>query len=95
MFVACVLVLDALFGERGLLATFTADQEHSQLSERITELKGENESLRDEARRLREEPGTIEELARRELGLMRPGERLFIVTDRDRASSTPPDSAQP
>ena len=30
-------------------------------------------------RALREEPRTIEELARRELGLIRAGEQLFIV----------------
>ena len=37
--------------------------------------------LRDTARRLREDPATIEEVARRELGLIKPGEQLFIVRD--------------
>ena len=36
-------------------------------------------ALRGEVRLLREEPSRLEELARRELGLIRPGERLFIV----------------
>jgi cell division protein FtsB len=30
---------------------------------------------------LREDPNAIEELARRELGLIRPGETLFIIKD--------------
>ena len=34
-----------------------------------------------QARRLREDPPAIEEIARRELGLIRPGERVFIVKD--------------
>ena len=37
--------------------------------------------MREEARRLREDPSAIEELARQELGLIKPGEKLFIVKD--------------
>ena len=80
LFVAWVLVLNALVGERGLLATLTADRQHSELSALIMDLRNENGSLRDEVRRLREEPKAIEEIARRDLGLIRTGERLFIVT---------------
>ena len=38
-------------------------------------------AAREEARRLREDPSAIEDLARRELGLIKPGEKLFIVKD--------------
>ena len=34
---------------------------------------------REEVRMLREEPLKVEEIARRELGLIRPGEKVFIV----------------
>ena len=44
-------------------------------------LRTENARLREEARRLREDPAAIEEIARRELGLIKPGEKLFIVRD--------------
>jgi cell division protein FtsB len=44
-------------------------------------VREENARLRDEARRLREDPRTIEEIARRELGLIKPGEKLFIIKD--------------
>ncbi|MGE3405088.1 MAG: septum formation initiator family protein [Vicinamibacterales bacterium] len=37
--------------------------------------------MREEARRLREDPSAIEDIARRELGLIRPGEKLFILKD--------------
>ena len=79
IFVTCVLVANALIGERGLLAALSANREYCQLSARILALRSENEALREEARLLREEPNRLEELARRELGLIRPGERLFIV----------------
>ena len=79
IFVTCVLVANALVGERGLLATLGANREHRQLVARISTLRSENVALRGEVRLLREEPSRLEELARRELGLIRPGERLFIV----------------
>ncbi|MGH9219038.1 MAG: FtsB family cell division protein, partial [Vicinamibacterales bacterium] len=43
--------------------------------------RAENAQLREAARRLREDPAAIEEAARRELGLIKPGEVLFIVKD--------------
>ena len=38
-------------------------------------------SKREQVRRLTEDPSAIEEIARRELGLIRPGERVFIIKD--------------
>ena len=47
----------------------------------IDRMKAENARLREEARRLRTDPATIEAVARRELGLLKPGELLFIIKD--------------
>ena len=74
-----MLVANALIGESGLLATRMASRQQFRLAERITTLKAENDALREQARRLREDPAFIEEVARRELGLIRPGERVFII----------------
>jgi cell division protein FtsB len=79
LFVTLVLVIDALVGEKGLLETVRARRQHQDLVASIDRLRGENARLREEARRLREDPSTIESLAREELGLIRPGEMLFIV----------------
>lgn len=81
VFVSCVLVTNALFGERGLMETLRARQEYVTLAASIERLQRENQRLRAEARRLREDPRRIEEIARRELGLIRPGEILVIVKD--------------
>ena len=81
LFVTCALVLNALLGESGLLATLTANRDYSRLAERLEELRRENDRLREEVRLLREDPTTIEEIARRDLGMIRPGERLFIVRE--------------
>ena len=81
LFIGCVLVVDALVGEKGLLAIGKARQEYHILEQTLQRARSENERLREEARHLREDPSAIEDIARRELGLIRPGEKLFIVRD--------------
>jgi cell division protein FtsB len=80
-FVVCVLVVDALVGDQGLMATMRARKQYDELTSDLSRLRYENAALREEARRLREEPAAIEEIARRDLGLMSPGETLFIIRD--------------
>ena len=79
IFVAVVIVADGVVGERGLLARMRARKEYDALAASLGRQRAENARLRDEARRLREDPAAIEEIARRELGLIRPGEKVFIV----------------
>ena len=76
-----VLMIDALVGDKGLLAMVQARQRYRTLEQTLADAKAENAQLREDARRLREDPGAIEEIARRELGLIKPGEKLFIVKD--------------
>jgi cell division protein FtsB len=79
-FIVCVLAVDALVGDQGLLATIRARKQYNQLTSDLARLRNESAALRDEARRLHE-AATIEEIARRDLGLMSPGEKLFIIKD--------------
>ena len=79
--VGCVLVIDALVGDKGLLAMLRARQTYRSLAHSLADVRTENAGLREEARRLREDSSAIEELARQELGLIKPGEKLFIVKD--------------
>jgi cell division protein FtsB len=81
VFATVVLLADALVGERGLVATTRARRQSDDLTRSVDHLRGENGVLRDNARRLREDRTTIEALARKELGLIRPGEVLVVVKD--------------
>ena len=90
LFIASVLVANALVGERGLVDSIAAGRRHAQLTREITGLRHENERLRREAHRLREDPGTIEEVAREELGLIRPGELLLLFASRHEDDSPGP-----
>jgi len=81
-----VVVIDAFVGEHGLAALLRTRQENARLAAEVEVRTQENGRLREEIRRLAgEDPAAIEEIARRELGLIRPGERLFIIQDATRA----------
>jgi cell division protein FtsB len=82
VFLSLVLATDALFGDKGLLQMVRARRQHAHLSGSIARLREENARLREEARRLKDDPTTVESLARKELGLIRPGEVLFVIKDR-------------
>ena len=87
VFFTLVLIINALVGERGLMETLRARRQHAELVASIDRLKAENGRLREEVRRLLTDPGAIEALARQELGLIKPGEMLFIIKDAKAAPS--------
>ena len=89
LLVGCVLVVDALVGDKGLIAMVKARQQSKALETSLGRVRADNAKLREEARRLREDPTAIEDIARRELGLIRPGEKLFIVKDVEPADPSP------
>ncbi len=79
---ACLLVGNALVGENGLVDSLEAARQHQRLADDVERLRVENRQLRDEADRLRTDPGAVEEVARQELGLIKPGELVFTVVDK-------------
>jgi len=81
LFVASLIVVDGLVGERGLLTMLRARHEHDELAAALARQRTENARMREEARRLKEDPTAIEEIARRELGLIKPGEKVFIIRE--------------
>jgi cell division protein FtsB len=82
-----VLVLNAVVGDKGLVSMLAARRELAVKTAAVERQKAENDKLAEDARQLREDPDAIEGVARRELGLIRPGEKLFIVK--------PPEKKQP
>jgi len=75
------LVLNVLVGTRGLPAVLEARRQLIESSEDLARVRDENARLRAEVQRLRSDPAAIEELARRDLGLVRPGEKVFIIKE--------------
>jgi cell division protein FtsB len=82
LFAALAMVLDGLAGERGWFANRRDRQQLEQAETELNAKRQENADVRDLAHRLQnQDPATIEELARLELGYIRPGEKVFIVRD--------------
>jgi cell division protein FtsB len=81
VFATIVLVVDALVGEKGFLETLKVRRQHRELQASVELVRQDNARLRDKVRRLNDDPAEIELVAREELGLIKPGEMLFIVRD--------------
>ncbi len=88
IFVTLVLLVDALVGERGFMETMRARRRSREVAARLDAVRRENARLREEVRRLSEDPAALESVARKDLGLIRPGEVLFIIKDA-KPSKTP------
>ena len=80
-FIAAILLVDAIVGEKGLLALMSARRDFQYVERALEQSRLQNAELREQARRLREDSRAVEEVARRELGLIKPGEKLFIVRE--------------
>ncbi|HXG55993.1 MAG TPA: septum formation initiator family protein [Vicinamibacterales bacterium] len=79
LFVTCVVLADALVGDRGLGETIRARREYRLSAAAVTALRDDNAALREQVRDLQGDPDAIEAIARKELGLIRPGEVLFLL----------------
>jgi cell division protein FtsB len=79
-FAGCVLAVNALIGERGLSETLKARRDFNAAVVELSRLQYENATLADAIQRLQTDAPTIEHVARAELGLIKPGEILVVVT---------------
>lgn len=88
--VVAFAVANAVGGARGLTAFRDASSSFATLSEAVSRLRQENDAMRERARRLREDSAAVEDVARQELGLIRPGEKVFILRDQLPDAVVPP-----
>ena len=63
-----------------------ARQEQARVRAEVARLRQDNQQLQELARRLKVDPIAQEEAARRQFGLIRPGETLVILRDAKPAS---------
>ncbi len=72
-----VLGLLTFFGDKGILHLLRLQKELVRIKERNTKMEEENRNLREEAKRLQHERRYIEEIARKELGMIKEGEIVY------------------
>ena len=90
--VTLVLVADALVGENGWFERHREQARFQQISDELARVQKENADLTVRARRLDAgDPAVVEDLARRNLEMLKPGEVLFI----DGTPSAPTGTATP
>ena len=73
------MLVNALFGDAGLAAKMRARRHYAIAQGQLRHLQNQNAGLREQVRRLESDAGEIEGVARNELGLIRPGEVIFVV----------------
>jgi cell division protein FtsB len=81
------LVVGSLFGDRGILQLVSQRERAEVLARELDEMRMENQRLAQEIRALQADPRAIERLAREELGLARPGEKVFVIRDESAANA--------
>jgi cell division protein FtsB len=72
-----ILAVMAVFGDNGVLALRQLRGEVDTLVREVRALEAENERLSRQITALQDDPAVIERIAREELGLVRPGERVL------------------
>lgn len=77
LLLASVMIFFTFFGDKGLLQVYRLRRELREIERVTMELRQENERLIGEIDNLRTNKTYIEELARRELGLVKKGEIVY------------------
>ena len=91
VFLGSVLVIDALVGDKGVLQMLKKRQELRALDQAVAAARTQNAQMRSEIERLNTDPAALEEIARKDLGWIKPGEKLFIIRDAPPADQRPGD----
>jgi cell division protein FtsB len=86
--VLVALLVNALVGDSGYLATVRASRDAAALEGQVFALRHENQDLIEQSHRLEQDAATIEDEARRSLGMLDPGEVVFVL--RDATTAAPP-----
>jgi len=87
------LLAHEIFGANGLLAMRRQQKELETLQQKIQQLQQENERLEQENKALRSDPKAIERLAREQMHMARPTERIYKLPAKG-APYSPPAAAK-
>jgi cell division protein FtsB len=77
LFFFLVLGLLTFWGDKGILHLLRLQKELVRIKETNKNIEEENRKLREQVRRLQHEKQYIEEIARKELGMVKEGEILY------------------
>ncbi|MDQ7056491.1 MAG: septum formation initiator family protein [Persephonella sp.] len=72
------------FGERNIFRLIQKEHYRENLRQEIKQLTEENSQLRDKIKYLKSDLFFIEKRAREDLGLVKDGEEIYIIVDKDK-----------
>ncbi|MGZ3591610.1 MAG: FtsB family cell division protein [Thermodesulfobacteriota bacterium] len=72
-----ILGIFTFFGEKGIFNLLRIQKEVAGIKEKNVKLEEENQKLREEVKRLQTDRRYIEEIARKELGMVKEGEIIY------------------
>jgi len=90
LLVSVALIVHNIFGQNGYLAARRQLKELQTLQQQIRQLHQENEQLDKENRALKSNPAAIERLAREQMHLAKPGEKIYTLPGKVPANPPPP-----
>ena len=88
------LIVHEIFGQHGILGLRREQGQVQSLRQQIQQLQQENEQLDKQIKALRSDPKAIERIAREQMHLARPGERIYIFPEKDSKTEQDPPANQ-
>ena len=76
------LTIVFIFGDHGVLKLYKIKHERKVIQKKIAELRSEKEKLKSEKSKIENDLGYIEKIAREKYKMVKPGEKIFKVTDK-------------
>jgi len=79
---AFILIVNALVGDSGYLATLSGKGEQDRATSELATLRMQNQALQEKVDRMKSDPAAVEEAAREKLNMIKPGETMVVVKDK-------------
>jgi len=77
LFLFLIFGFFTFFGDKGIVHLLRLQKEWGRIKEANVKIEEENQKLREEVKRLQYEKRYIEEIARKELGMVKEGEVIY------------------
>jgi cell division protein FtsB len=85
LFIVLLLILWMIFApNRGILALHRSQKEIARLQAENSRLSKENRALQEEINRLQNDPSFLEEKARKEYGMLKENELLYLFKKKEK-----------
>jgi cell division protein FtsB len=84
LLVCVALVVHEIYGEHGYLALRREKKEYDSLRQEVRRLQDENQQLEKRIEGLKSDPKAIERVARDQMHMARPGERIYTLPEKDK-----------